>query len=109
MVHSKERILKLEWQTPKPLDTRSVSFRTLTSIRDEAHRFAITNHRKKRSKTTIKSELDSVPSIGPVAKKRLLVAFGSIESIKQSTIDELREKAKISEKQALNIKKFLSS
>ncbi len=108
MVHSKERILKLEWQTPKPLDTRSVSFRTLTSIRDEAHRFAITNHRKKRSKITVQSELDSIPSIGPVAKKRLLIAFGSIESIRESSIKELKEKAKLSERQAINIQTFLN-
>ncbi len=58
-------------------------------IRDEAHRFAITAHRAKRSKTAIASELDAVPGIGPARRKALLKHFGSLEAIRQATVTEL--------------------
>jgi len=58
-------------------------------IRDEAHRFAITAHRKKRAKIGMISQLDSIPGIGPVKRKSLLKHFGSIDKIKQAMIEEL--------------------
>ncbi|GAB4504195.1 MAG: excinuclease ABC subunit UvrC [Anaerolineales bacterium] len=58
-------------------------------IRDEAHRFAITAHRKQRSKRGLASQLDSVPGIGPVRRKALLKHFGSVDKIKEATIEEL--------------------
>jgi excinuclease ABC subunit C len=61
----------------------------LQRIRDEAHRFAITAHRNRRSKAGLASTLDAVPGIGPVKRRRLLTQFGSIEAIKQASIDEL--------------------
>ncbi len=58
-------------------------------IRDEAHRFAITAHREKRSKVAVASELDAVPGIGPARRKALLKHFGSLEAIRQATAEEL--------------------
>jgi len=58
-------------------------------IRDEAHRFAITAHREKRGKTAVASELDAVPGIGPTRRKALLKHFGSLEAIRQASIEEL--------------------
>ena len=58
-------------------------------IRDEAHRFAITAHREKRSKVAIASELDAVPGIGPARRKALLKHFGSLEAIRQASLEEL--------------------
>jgi excinuclease ABC subunit C len=58
-------------------------------IRDEAHRFAITAHRKKRTKLGLASRLDSIPGIGPARRKALLVKFGSIHGILAATVDEL--------------------
>ncbi len=63
----------------------------LERIRDEAHRFAITYHRKLRSKRQVKSRLDEIPGIGPKRKKDLLRRFGSIERIKNATVEELLE------------------
>ena len=51
-------------------------------IRDEAHRFAITAHREKRSKLAVASELDAVPGIGPARRKALLKHFGSLEAVR---------------------------
>ena len=58
-------------------------------IRDEAHRFAITFHRERRSKAAVHSRLDDVPGIGPKKKQALLKAFGSLKAIKEATADEL--------------------
>jgi excinuclease ABC subunit C len=58
-------------------------------IRDEAHRFAITYHRQKRGQRAVASELDAVPGIGPARRKALLKHFGSLEAIRQATVDDL--------------------
>ncbi|MFZ5819048.1 MAG: excinuclease ABC subunit UvrC [Chloroflexota bacterium] len=58
-------------------------------IRDEAHRFAITAHRNRRSKLGLASQLDSVPGIGPMRRKALLKHFGSVDKIKEASIEEL--------------------
>jgi excinuclease ABC subunit C len=59
-------------------------------VRDEAHRFAITSHRKRREKTGIASRLDAIPGIGPARRKALLSHFGSIQKIQQASLDELQ-------------------
>lgn len=61
----------------------------LQRIRDEAHRFSITYHRKVRSEKTFKSVLDEVPGIGPKRKKALMLHFGSIKAMGAATIEEL--------------------
>jgi excinuclease ABC subunit C len=61
----------------------------LQRVRDEAHRFAITYHRKLHRKAAAHSRLDDVPGIGPKRKKELLKAFGSIKKIREATLEEL--------------------
>ena len=58
-------------------------------IRDEAHRYGITAHRKKRTKLGMASQLDSIPGIGPTRRKSLLKHFGSMDKIRAATIEEL--------------------
>jgi excinuclease ABC subunit C len=58
-------------------------------IRDEAHRFAITAHRKRRTKIGLASRLQEVPGIGPARRKALLAHFGSIEKIRDAALEEL--------------------
>ena len=60
-------------------------------LRDEAHRFAITAHRSRRSKSSIKSIFDEVRGIGPKRKKDLLLHFGSIQKIKSASLEELKQ------------------
>lgn len=64
-------------------------FKLLSQMQDEVHRFAITFHRDKRSKTQIASELDNVPGIGDKTKTELITHFKSIKRIKSATLDEL--------------------
>jgi excinuclease ABC subunit C len=61
----------------------------LQRIRDEAHRFAITAHRNKRTRVGLASTLDAVPGIGPTKRRRLLAHFGSIDAIKNASIEDL--------------------
>ncbi len=63
----------------------------LQRVRDEAHRFAITYHRKLRGRSMIDSTLDDVPGIGPTRKKALLRRFGSLKRIREASREELGE------------------
>jgi len=71
------------------LPSNSESFKLITRIQDEAHRFAITYHRSLRDKKLIKSVLDDIKGIGDKRKKALLRAFGSVDNIKNATVEEL--------------------
>ena len=74
-------------------------------IRDEAHRYGITAHRKKRQKLGMASQLDSIPGIGPARRKALLMHFGSIDKIREASIQDLR--AVVPERTAQSIKEHL--
>jgi excinuclease ABC subunit C len=74
-------------------------------IRDEAHRYGITAHRKKRQKLGMASQLDSIPGIGPARRKALLKHFGSIDKIREASIQALR--AVVPEETAQSIKEHL--
>ena len=63
----------------------------LMRIRDEAHRFGITFHRKLRNKKSMASTLDSIPGVGPTRKKALLSSMGSIKNISRSSIEDLSQ------------------
>ncbi|MGY2874673.1 excinuclease ABC subunit C [Marmoricola sp. URHA0025 HA25] len=63
----------------------------LQRIRDEAHRFAITHHRSRRSKSMVESVLDDVPGLGEVRRKTLIKHFGSLKKLRAATVDEIAE------------------
>ncbi|MCX4241696.1 excinuclease ABC subunit UvrC [Paraliomyxa miuraensis] len=60
-------------------------------VRDEAHRFAITHHRKRRGKRSLRSALDDIPGVGPALKKAMVKHFGSVGAIKAATVEQLGE------------------
>jgi excinuclease ABC subunit C len=76
-------------------------------VRDEAHRFAITSHRKQRTKVGLASRLDSIPGIGPARRKALLNHFGSIQKIQEASLEELVSVQGITEPVAHSIKNHL--
>ena len=76
-------------------------------VRDEAHRFAITSHRQRRTKAGIASRLDTIAGVGPARRKALLEKFGSIQNIQAASIDELVSIPGISESLAHQIKNQL--
>ncbi|MCS7177159.1 MAG: excinuclease ABC subunit UvrC [Candidatus Kapabacteria bacterium] len=75
---------------PILLPKTSESLRLLQRIRNEAHRFAVEYHRLRRRKYTLQTELTQIPGIGPQRAQRLLNAFGSVESIRAASLEELK-------------------
>lgn len=84
-----EEIWRAGAKYPEILPRGSEALFMLQRVRDEAHRFAITTHRKKRSKTMIESTLDDIAGLGPVRKKALITKFGSLKKLKLAGIEEL--------------------
>jgi excinuclease ABC subunit C len=78
---------------PVVLPASSQALFLLQRIRDEAHRFAITYHRKARQKSAVASILDDVPGIGPKKKKALMRHFGSVSKMRDASIEDLLEVA----------------
>jgi len=89
--HSEERVFLPGRKNPVILRRHSNALFLLQRIRDEAHRFAITYHRKLRTRERIRSLLDAIPGVGPVRRRRLLRQFGSVRRIREASIDELLE------------------
>jgi excinuclease ABC subunit C len=71
------------------LSRRSAGLRLLQQARDEAHRFAITYNRKRRTMRTVTSELLQIPGIGPAKRRDLLRAFGSVQGIRDASVEEI--------------------
>ena len=75
---------------PRYLANNSEGSYLLQRLRDESHRFAITFNRNNRIKNSMKSELDEVPGIGQVTKKKLMKTFGSVGAIKRASLENLQ-------------------
>jgi len=86
-----EEIYYPEDPFPLHISKKSPGLLLLQQIRDEAHRFAITFHRKKRNKSTLQTELDSLEGIGEKTITKLLRQFKSIKKIKEASLEELEE------------------
>ena len=82
-------------------------FNLITLFQDTVHDTAITYHRKLRDKSVIKSDLDNIKGIGEAKKKALLKKFGSVEKIKNASVDELIEVKGINRELAKKIKESL--
>src|SRR5471030_2914983 len=78
-------------QYPLYLDKKSETLKVIQHLRDEAHRFGITFHRKKRDKGTLVTELELIPGIGKTSAEKLLRYFKSVKKIKEATAEELQE------------------
>ena len=81
----------------------------LQRLRDEAHRFAITHHRSRRSKSMVESLLDDVPGLGEVRRKTLIKHFGSLRKLRAATVEEIAMVPGIGEGTATAIKDAVSS
>jgi excinuclease ABC subunit C len=100
IIHLKNQNLNL-----KPNDSL-LNF--IQRLRDEAHRFAITAHRSRRSKSSIKSIFDEIKGIGPKRKKDLLLHFGTIQKIKSASVEELKQVKTIPSKKLEELYEFFN-
>lgn len=74
---------------PLRLPRRSAALRLLQQVRDEAHRTAVTYNRKRRTMRTVTSELLRIPGVGPKKRSALLTAFGSLQGVKDATVEQI--------------------
>jgi excinuclease ABC subunit C len=107
--HSEERVFLPGRKNPVILKRNSTALFLLQRVRDEAHRFAITYHRHLRTKERLRSVLDSIPGIGSTRRKRLLRHFGSVQRIREASIDDLTRVRGISAALAAQVKDSLAA
>ena len=88
------------------LESDDIALHLINYIRDEAHRFAITSHRAKRTKAQTQSSLESIEGIGPKTRKQLLVHFGGLAEVKAASVSELQKVKGISLDKAQKIYDF---
>jgi excinuclease ABC subunit C len=89
LAKKEELIFSRDRAEPIALAPTDPALLLLQQIRDEAHRFAVTFHRKARSMRDLRSELDAVPGIGPRRRRTLLTRFGSLAGVRRATREEL--------------------
>jgi excinuclease ABC subunit C len=94
---------------PLVLDLASPALQTLQRIRDEAHRFAITYHKRLRQKRTLVSVLDQIPGVGPTIRTNLLKSLGSARRVRAASVAELAAVPKVTPKLAQRIHDFFHS
>jgi len=89
-----------------PIDRNTETFKLITRIQDEAHRFAIEYHRSLRKKGQVRSILDDIEGIGPTRRKALMKHFISLEHVKEATVDELKAIPSMNEQAATAVYQF---
>jgi len=94
-------------KNPIILSKDSPALLLLQRIRDEAHRFAITYHRKLRDKKKLRSPLEDIPGVGEARKRQLLRHFGSLKKIKEASLKDLEQTHGIKKELAKKIYDFL--
>lgn len=104
---SEERFFLPGRKNPVSFRSGSAALFLLERLRDEAHRFAITYHRKLRSKANLRSSLEDIPGVGPARRKALLKYFGSLKQIKAASLEELQQMPGLPDKLAQAIHQTL--
>ena len=103
LAKQQEEVYTAERLQPIALDRTSPALQMLQKVRDEAHRFAITYHRKLRTRRTIQSVLDAIPGVGPTIRTTLLKTLGSARRVRAATVAELAATPKVTPKMAQRI------
>jgi excinuclease ABC subunit C len=104
-----DRIYRRGVKDSIPLRSNSPELYVFARIRDEAHRFANTFHRDRRSKASLRSELDIIPGIGATRRQRLLKHFGSVRAIRQASVEDLAKAPGMNKKAAEAIVKYFAT
>jgi len=104
LAKQQEELFRPDTDESLVLPRHSQALYLIQRVRDEAHRFAITAHRKKRNKLGLASRLDAIPGVGPARRRALLVHFGSIEAIRSASLEQLAEVKGVTESVARAVK-----
>ena len=109
LAKEREELFRPGESAPIVLPATSQALYMVQRLRDEAHRFAITYHRKLRAQAQTKSVFDEMPGIGPARKRALLRVFGSAKQLRNATIDEISSVPGISRTLAHKIREYLDA
>ena len=101
-----EELFVKDMEEPIVLPRTSQALFLVQRVRDEAHRFAITYHRKLRAKRSVQSALDAVPGVGPKKKKALLRKFGSVKGVREADVDDIAATPGFTRKLAAKVKEL---
>jgi excinuclease ABC subunit C len=104
-----DRIYRRNVKDSIPLRANSPELFVLARIRDEAHRFANTFHRDRRSKASLRSELDEIPGIGATRRQRLLKHFGSVREVRQASLEQLAKAPGMNKKAAQQVLDYFAA
>lgn len=108
LAKEQELLFLPEKSQPLSLPRSSQGLFLLQRVRDEAHRFAITAHRGRRTRERLVSRLDQIPGIGPARRKKLLTRFGSLQSVQKASPEQIAKEASISQELAQRILEYLN-
>jgi excinuclease ABC subunit C len=100
LAKQQEEVYRPDSLHPLRLEPTSPALQALQKIRDEAHRFAITYHKRLRTRRTIQSVLDTIPGVGPTIRTNLLKALGSARRVREASVAELASVPKVTPKLA---------
>jgi excinuclease ABC subunit C len=103
LAKQREEVYRPDDVDPLLLDPTSPALQTLQKIRDEAHRFAVTYHKKLRTRRTIQSVLDAIPGVGPTIRTELLKTLGSARRVREASVAELAAVPKVTPRLAQRI------
>jgi excinuclease ABC subunit C len=103
LAKQREEVYRGDAVEPLALDPTSPALHTLQRVRDEAHRFAVTYHKKLRTQRTIQSVLDAIPGVGPTIRTSLLKTLGSARRVRESSVAELAAVPKVTPRLAERI------
>jgi len=107
LAKEREEMFLPERDEPLRLPSRSQGLFLVQRIRDEAHRYAITQHRRTRRKEALASELEEIPGIGPRRRQALLKAFGSLDGVRKASLEELSAVPGMTHPAAQSVKEHL--
>jgi excinuclease ABC subunit C len=106
LAKQQEEVYVADSAQPLALDPTSPALHTLQKVRDEAHRFAITYHKKLRGRRTIQSVLDAIPGVGPTIRTSLLKTLGSARRVREASVAELAAVPKVTPRLAQKIHEY---
>jgi excinuclease ABC subunit C len=104
-----DRIYRRNVKDSIPLRANSPELFVLARIRDEAHRFANTFHRDRRTKQSLRSQLDDIPGIGATRRQRLLKHFGSVRGVREASVEDLAKAPGMNRKAAEQVSKYFAT
>lgn len=102
---TREKVFLVGHHDPIHLNPRSHLLLFLQRVRDATHRKAITFHRTRRKKALLRSDIETIPGIGPIKSKRLLKHFGSLKRIREASVEELRAVKGITAKDSAHLRR----